>query len=202
MGSLFFKMSYHSTSFSFFLVTVLLYCTLETAVSYQLIPQKAKSFIQQSKQRVLKRPYRNLDDDGQVESAYTYEASKPIHLGVVGTKLQEMALKSTSGAPSRKNSKENTIIAYDIQRLRQAVLDDENELKRVRIENYVQEQTEGISDHQVLQLIKERYDSFSTPGNRMDNFTLALAMEGGGMRGCVSAGMAAAIASLGLTGTK
>ncbi|OEU14505.1 hypothetical protein FRACYDRAFT_241052 [Fragilariopsis cylindrus CCMP1102] len=49
----------------------------------------------------------------------------------------------------------------------------------------------------------KRYMSGSTPGNRLstDNSTLALAIEGGGMRGCVSAGMVAAITALGLSDT-
>jgi hypothetical protein len=63
--------------------------------------------------------------------------------------------------------------------------------------------SDGLMDHAVRNLIKERYMSGSTPGNRLstDNSTLALAIEGGGMRGCVSAGMVAAITALGLSDT-
>lgn len=190
-------MNYYPLSFSVLLVTIFLCCTIET-LSYQLIPQRARSFFQQRKQFVSKRGFRNLDVE-ESESTSAYDPSKTIHLGVVGAKLQKMARRS---GPLIKNSKENIIVANDINHLRKAVLDDQNDLKRVQIENYVQEQIEGIHDHQVLQLIKERFDGYSTPENRNDNSTLALAMEGGGMRGCVSAGMAAAIASLGLTGKK
>lgn len=98
-----------------------------------------------------------------------------------------------------KKPKSEAIIVNDVEGLRLAVLDKQTDLKKVHIENYVKEQTGAISDHEVLRLIKERFETYSTPGNRRDNATLAIAMEGGGMRGCVSAGMAAAIASLGLS---
>ncbi|HLH67409.1 MAG TPA: patatin-like phospholipase family protein [Solirubrobacteraceae bacterium] len=53
--------------------------------------------------------------------------------------------------------------------------------------------------HPVLQAILRRRDSGSAPGARRDGLRIALAIEGGGMRGVVSAGMAAAIEQLGLT---
>jgi predicted acylesterase/phospholipase RssA len=54
--------------------------------------------------------------------------------------------------------------------------------------------------HPVLQLIQKRVETKSLPGARDKNDTaiLALSIEGGGMRGAVSAGMAAAISCLGL----
>jgi len=57
-----------------------------------------------------------------------------------------------------------------------------------------------VLDHKVLELIKNRVVNNSKPGNRAKNDTsiLALSIEGGGMRGSVSAGMASAIATLGL----
>eukprot|EP00526_Cylindrotheca_closterium_P007543 CAMPEP_0113620648 /NCGR_PEP_ID=MMETSP0017_2-20120614/10528_1 /TAXON_ID=2856 /ORGANISM="Cylindrotheca closterium" /LENGTH=711 /DNA_ID=CAMNT_0000530329 /DNA_START=271 /DNA_END=2406 /DNA_ORIENTATION=+ /assembly_acc=CAM_ASM_000147 len=191
-------MNHHSFSFSFLLVTIFLCCTIETTLSYQLIPQRARSLFQRNKQQVSKRSFRNLDDE-ETEVTEAYDASRSLHLGVVGLKLKQMAQKRTPTMTLKRKSKPETIVANDINTLRQAILDEQRELKQVRIEDYVQEQTEGIADHQVLQLIKERYDSYSTPGHRKDNSTLAMAIEGGGMRGCVSAGMAAAIASLGLT---
>lgn len=59
---------------------------------------------------------------------------------------------------------------------------------------------ESPFDHQVLELIKKRAQTKSKPGSRAayDTAQLALSIEGGGMRGAVSAGMAAAIAALGL----
>ena len=86
-----------------------------------------------------------------------------------------------------------------VDQLRNAVLDEQQELRQIEV--LAQKQTEMLQNHNVLQLMSERFHSYSAPGNRQDNATLALAMEGGGMRGCVSAGMAAAIASLGLTDT-
>mmetsp|Transcript_22621 Transcript_22621/g.26182 ORF Transcript_22621/g.26182 Transcript_22621/m.26182 type:complete len:137 (+) Transcript_22621:85-495(+) len=59
-------------------------------------------------------------------------------------------------------------------------------------------------DHAVRNLMKERYLAGSTPGHRnttLDPSTLAIAIEGGGMRGSVSAGMVAAITALGLSDT-
>ncbi|VEU33831.1 unnamed protein product [Pseudo-nitzschia multistriata] len=60
-----------------------------------------------------------------------------------------------------------------------------------------------VLDHAVRDLIKERFVNGTTPGHRLpeDKATLALAIEGGGMRGCVSAGMVAALTALGLSDT-
>lgn len=56
----------------------------------------------------------------------------------------------------------------------------------------------GAKVHEVLQLIKERVRSGSTPGRRDDPYRIALSVEGGGMRGTVSAGMALALHERGL----
>ena len=53
--------------------------------------------------------------------------------------------------------------------------------------------------HPVLELIRERHASRSQPGSRTDGATLALVVEGGGMRAAVSGGMVVAIEQLGLT---
>jgi predicted acylesterase/phospholipase RssA len=53
--------------------------------------------------------------------------------------------------------------------------------------------------HEVLRVIDERVRSGSRPGNRSDGLRIALSIEGGGMRGSVSAGMALALHELGLT---
>jgi predicted patatin/cPLA2 family phospholipase len=50
----------------------------------------------------------------------------------------------------------------------------------------------------VLQLLRERSRSGSTPGHRADDARLALVIEGGSSRGAYSAGMAVAIEQLGL----
>jgi len=51
--------------------------------------------------------------------------------------------------------------------------------------------------HEVLRLIEERARSGSQPGRRTDPYRIALSIEGGGMRGTVSAGMALALHELG-----
>jgi predicted patatin/cPLA2 family phospholipase len=52
--------------------------------------------------------------------------------------------------------------------------------------------------HEVLRIITERAGSGSRPGARADGYRVALSVEGGGMRGTVSAGMALALHELGL----
>src|SRR4051794_37992778 len=57
----------------------------------------------------------------------------------------------------------------------------------------------GVSSHPVAELLRARHEQGSTPGARSDPHRLALVVEGGGMRGVVSAGMVAALERLGLT---
>ncbi len=52
--------------------------------------------------------------------------------------------------------------------------------------------------HELLRIIDERVRAGSRPGQRDDPYRLALSVEGGGMRGTVSAGMALALHELGL----
>lgn len=58
--------------------------------------------------------------------------------------------------------------------------------------------TDDQRGHPVIQLIRRRRDEGSKPGERTDGRRVALIIEGGGMRGVVSAGMTAAIEQLGL----
>jgi predicted patatin/cPLA2 family phospholipase len=58
--------------------------------------------------------------------------------------------------------------------------------------------TEDLRDHRVVQTLLRRRAEGSRPGSRTDGRRVALVIEGGGMRGVVSAGMAAAIEQLGL----
>ena len=55
------------------------------------------------------------------------------------------------------------------------------------------------TSHPVLDVLHERDESDSAPGERRDPHRVALVIEGGGMRGVVSAGMAAALERSGLT---
>jgi predicted patatin/cPLA2 family phospholipase len=59
--------------------------------------------------------------------------------------------------------------------------------------------TEDQRQHPVVQALRRRRAERSQPGERRDGRRIALVIEGGGMRGVVSAGMAAAIEQLGLT---
>jgi len=52
--------------------------------------------------------------------------------------------------------------------------------------------------HEVLRVLGERARAGSLPGERRDGFRVALAIEGGAMRGTISAGMALALDELGL----
>lgn len=53
--------------------------------------------------------------------------------------------------------------------------------------------------HPVVEVLAERLRGGSSPGQRRDPHRVALVLEGGGMRGVVSAGMTAALERLGLT---
>lgn len=62
---------------------------------------------------------------------------------------------------------------------------------------------DGVTDrskplHPVLEVLKARLAVGSKPGARADGFKVGLAIEGGGMRGVLSAGMAAALKYVGL----
>ncbi|MGC9220187.1 MAG: patatin-like phospholipase family protein [Solirubrobacteraceae bacterium] len=59
--------------------------------------------------------------------------------------------------------------------------------------------TEDQRDHPVVALLRQRRAQRSAPRERTDGRTVALVIEGGGMRGVVSAGMTAAIEQLGFT---
>jgi predicted patatin/cPLA2 family phospholipase len=54
--------------------------------------------------------------------------------------------------------------------------------------------------HPVVEVLRDRAQGGSRPGRRRDPHRVALVVEGGGMRGVVSAGMTAALERLGLTG--
>ncbi len=60
------------------------------------------------------------------------------------------------------------------------------------------EVTEDLRAHPVVQTLLRRREEGSRPGERTDGRRVALVIEGGGMRGVVSAGMTAAIEQLGL----
>ena len=57
---------------------------------------------------------------------------------------------------------------------------------------------DGIADHRLNSILADRLAAGSRPGARTDGYRVALAIEGGGMRGSVSAGMALAVHELGM----
>jgi predicted patatin/cPLA2 family phospholipase len=59
-------------------------------------------------------------------------------------------------------------------------------------------ETEDMRHHPVVQTVLRRRAEGSRPGSRTDGRRVALVIEGGGMRGVMSAGMTAAIEQLGL----
>jgi predicted patatin/cPLA2 family phospholipase len=60
------------------------------------------------------------------------------------------------------------------------------------------EMTEDQRSHPVVEIIRRRRAEASRPGDRQDGHRVALVIEGGAMRGVVSAGMTAALEQLGL----
>jgi predicted patatin/cPLA2 family phospholipase len=58
--------------------------------------------------------------------------------------------------------------------------------------------TEDLRDHPVVRTLRRRREEGSRPGARTDGRRVALVIEGGGMRGVVSAGMTSAIEQLAL----
>ena len=55
-----------------------------------------------------------------------------------------------------------------------------------------------VTDNRLTSIVGDRLAAGSRPGSRTDGYRVALAIEGGGMRGSVSAGMALAIHELGM----
>eukprot|EP00554_Chaetoceros_debilis_P007673 CAMPEP_0194076308 /NCGR_PEP_ID=MMETSP0149-20130528/3126_1 /TAXON_ID=122233 /ORGANISM="Chaetoceros debilis, Strain MM31A-1" /LENGTH=725 /DNA_ID=CAMNT_0038757017 /DNA_START=109 /DNA_END=2286 /DNA_ORIENTATION=+ len=82
--------------------------------------------------------------------------------------------------------------------------EEENNSTVTAIQSSAIDDNEEIAEalnHEVIKLLEQRFKSKSKPGARGpdDDAHLALSIEGGGMRGAVSAGMASAIAVLGLS---
>jgi len=83
-------------------------------------------------------------------------------------------------------------IVSDVHELRRMVLDERVPLRNLKVElNVANTTTSELVSHEVVQLIAERFRTQSKPGARHpdDTAKLALSLEGGGMRGAVSAGV-------------
>jgi len=166
-----------------------------------------------------KRWYKNSDDDEEEEHAKlsSPSASSESSFNLLNHLLPSFAFRntksgsilhatdtagavlSTTGGLTKKSSKKVVTTAHE---LRHQVLDQGTELHKLQVELDVATTPSfsQLANHSVLQLIAQRYQTGSKPGNRAkdDPHILALSLEGGGMRGAVSAGMAAAISCLGL----
>ncbi|KAL3907542.1 MAG: hypothetical protein SGILL_008828 [Bacillariaceae sp.] len=167
------------------------------------------------------RKYRNEDDElDQAEQESSYQKLATLKKLVSPASTIRNKLPSTSSLLKRKDRFQ----VKTVDELRAAILDQGLSLKDTEIvsgedsgDAATQEPStvnatapqpasvpkDFFDNHAVRHLMKERYESQSMPGYRAetDTSTLALSIEGGGMRGCVSAGMVAAIAALGLSDT-
>jgi hypothetical protein len=123
----------------------------------------------------------------------------------------DQAEQSPEGAQARSRPSERTaqkigiaspngkVKVSNIHQLHTAILDHGHSLRH--LESTAEFSSQPILSHQVLDLMAQRFRDKTTPQNRTDHYQLALSIEGGGMRGAVSAGMAAAIASMVLLDT-
>lgn len=66
-------------------------------------------------------------------------------------------------------------------------------MEKVTLPEHISVDYTPTNEHDVLQLIRSRTIEGTLPGNRTDTAKVALCIEGGGMRGAVAAGMAAAL---------
>jgi hypothetical protein len=135
-----------------------------------------------------------LDDPAELTSLFQkQENDRIIGLGDESTLTRDKS--------DVRQTKKPATIVKNVSELRSAILDEGKPLKDINLQQEeIASVDEGPFDHEVLKVIAQRAKMNSKPGNRDpdDHAKLALSIEGGGMRGSVSAGMAAAIASLGL----
>ncbi len=119
----------------------------------------------------------------------------------------DLIRKTTTDSVNNTPRKRNTIVVTNVQELRQAILINGAQLSDIDLQidySTVTTSNDTSQQHEVLRLMHKRFLSDSKPNRRHLNDKankLALAIEGGGMRGAVSAGMTAALASLGLADT-
>lgn len=125
----------------------------------------------------------------------------PVPSSFIVAPASKLLLSKTTKREATESSLKEERPIHNVQELRTAVLDDGLELRQTKlVHETATASVQTLLNHDVVQLIAQRAQSGSTPACRdvNDSATLALCLEGGGMRGAVSAGMAAAIASLGL----
>jgi len=144
----------------------------------------------------------------KVNGVYSKKIPNPYQIPLQAPELESVRARNRVRDSAKANA--TRTIVTNIHELRHAVLDEGIELKDIEFENVsfipssnVTKATEEYNpfNHEVIKLIEKRASTNSKPGARAsdDNATLALSIEGGGMRGAVSAGMASAIAVLGIS---
>ncbi|GAB5033521.1 Hypothetical protein NocV09_01400550 [Nannochloropsis oceanica] len=110
-----------------------------------------------------------------------------------------------SSPPSPSPTTRQVIERYqDLHQAFDAFTDKENLKNKARRRAFtrlsvVGKTAESMQEHPVLKILHDRVRSGSQPGERQDGYKIGLAIEGGGMRGAVSAGAAAATNLLGLS---
>ena len=107
------------------------------------------------------------------------------------------AAKADGNIYPRKSPKEK-IEVISVQHLKDLIRTGYR-LKDLRIKGNTKVSNAPV--HPVVKALYDRKEGCSEPGKRTDGKRIALAVEGGGMRGCVSAGMVTAIWYLGLKDT-
>jgi predicted patatin/cPLA2 family phospholipase len=105
--------------------------------------------------------------------------------------------------PPKQHKRQKPVLTASEQ-LRHVILDQGKPLRSVKVQVPAQNNTyPALFDHAVVELIVKRAHERSKPGHRSiedaQQNKLALVIEGGGMRGAVSAGMVAALMCLGLS---
>lgn len=172
-----------------------------------------------------KKPYTYLDARKEIKRMYALRNARRKLMLLTGktfTAKNPTAYFINIVNPLQTNTTRTpAAIVTNVEELRSAALDKNIELKDIAFRNVSfvaspaskhiasSKSTETIMDseeyspfdHEVMKLIKKRVKDNSKPGSRAsdDKAHLALSIEGGGMRGAVSAGMASAIAVLGLS---
>lgn len=134
------------------------------------------------------RRYRKLDEEDDVVATQ----------GLFRNRGSILPTSTTTTIRPNANKQKRSV--RNIHDLRRSILQDGLELRQLENDGVhdANDIVQSSLNHSVVALIAKRYKERSKPGNRTDPHKLALAIEGGGMRGAVSAGMAAALACLGL----
>jgi hypothetical protein len=129
-------------------------------------------------------------------------ATVPLRLPLIY--LNSSTSRGSSILESRRTRhRKHQDVVSNVHELREKILDEGLQLQDVKIDCPYASANASIDEvlrHDVIKVIVSRFHSQSKPGFRhpSDTAYMALAIEGGGVRGAVCSGMVAAIATLGL----